>query len=566
MAVLFVLLLALFDLASTQCTVVSKAELPVAVTVTDSKATFEIHVLAPENVRVEAFETLEPEPEPSVPAHTGNNSVLVELVATAMADKNNHKECVGALASAKFAVTSNKSSSIAIELQVNPQLRFSLGEHSSLRFDCGWKAPQGFVLSGCPRCIGEGMPGPEGTTGGESAITINGASSLSPGVALKAAAAIIVSRSNGQFVPLAAAAVLGGCGVMGQSTSATEVSSTSTDASVTTSALTATTPAATPSIAAADATTSDQPTVSVPLPSAPCVAHIRLRWLSHSRFAVDDKCNFSRLIAKVYSREDRGGMPLPIGRITCSAGRPFVLDSVPLLSKATATTDGERASHWVSQGLGEHASVASFAAFSLQLMINGAPFSLLTGAANANADEVRHAEQSFALASRFAGHAITAEPFPRQAISSMQPQSLEELAEAAFREGCIAETLSVFAAARQVDENDVVDDEERNVLTGIVRDEARHSALAWRTIAWATGTAQNAALNERLMQIAIEESKRCTAQTCGVFERLIVPLSKKLVGTGDWQRVVESEDVNVEFDPSRTLAEATIVALTATLN
>jgi hypothetical protein len=249
---------------------------------------------------------------------------------------------------------------------------------------------------------------------------------------------------------------------------------------------------------------------------------------------------------------------------TCRFGRPFVTDGAAIMSKATALTGDARAARWASQGLGEHASVASFAAFSLQLMVNGAPFSLLTGAANANADEVRHAEQSFALASRLVGHAITAEPFPRHAISSMQPHSLEKLAEAAFREGCIAETLSVFDAARQVDENDVADDEERNVLIGIVRDEARHSALAWRTVAWATGTAQSAALNERLKQIVVEESERCVAHNCDLFERLIVPLSTKLIGTSDWERVVESEDVDVEIDPSRTLTESTIEALLAT--
>ncbi len=208
--------------------------------------------------------------------------------------------------------------------------------------------------------------------------------------------------------------------------------------------------------------------------------------------------------------EDKSVLKMFKSPIGCTAGRPFVVNGAQVQSKASDATANARVARWVSQGLGEHSSVASFAAFSLQLMINGAPFSLLAGAAKANADEVRHAEQSFALASRFAGHPITAEPFPRHAISSMVPQSVDELAEAAFREGCIAETLSVFAAARQVDENDVVD-EERSVLTGIVRDEARHSALAWRTVAWATGTAQSEALNERLKQIVIEESKRSRA-------------------------------------------------------
>jgi hypothetical protein len=245
-------------------------------------------------------------------------------------------------------------------------------------------------------------------------------------------------------------------------------------------------------------------------------------------------------------------------------GRPYLVDGddVPMMSRASHATDDERAARWVSRGLGEHASVASFAAFSLQLMVNGAPLALLTGAANANADEVRHAEQSFALASRFAGREISAEPFPRRAISALQPQSLEELAEAALREGCIAETLSVFAAAREIEEAAVIDAEERAVLVGIVRDEARHSALAWRTVAWASGVARNATLNQRLAQIVADEHARCAqAVRCALFERLIVPLADRLIGANDWQRVISSSDQTIAEQSSRSLTEVTIDAL-----
>jgi hypothetical protein len=251
----------------------------------------------------------------------------------------------------------------------------------------------------------------------------------------------------------------------------------------------------------------------------------------------------------------------PVGCL--QGGRPFVADSEPVLSTATGTTENKRAARWVSQGLGEHASVASFAAFSLQLMVNGAPFSLLTGAAKANADEVRHAEQSFALASRFAGHKITAEPFPRHAIGTLQPQSLEELAEATLREGCIAETLSVFDAARRIDEADVTDEEEQSVLIGIVHDETRHAALAWRTVAWATGKSSNATLNQRLIALIAAEHARCH-QSCDLFARLIVPLAARLIGSDNWQRIVESNDVAIVVDSSCSLQESTIKALLKT--
>jgi hypothetical protein len=240
-----------------------------------------------------------------------------------------------------------------------------------------------------------------------------------------------------------------------------------------------------------------------------------------------------------------GGVTAEVEQHIC-AGRPFVVDNAAVLARASGTTSDERAARWVSQGLGEHASVASFAAFSLQLLVNGAPFALLAGAARANGDEVRHAEQSFSLASRFAGRAITAEAFPRRAVSALEPQTLEELAEATLREGCIAETLSVFEAARRVAAGDVVDAEERAVLVGIVRDEARHSALAWRTVAWASGAALNEPLNARLTTIVADEQARCAdAHQCELFARLIVPLAKRAIGARDWEQIVNAPEVEI---------------------
>jgi hypothetical protein len=196
----------------------------------------------------------------------------------------------------------------------------------------------------------------------------------------------------------------------------------------------------------------------------------------------------------------------------------------------------------------EHASVASFVAFSLQLMVTGddvlAADRLLTGAAKANADKVRHAEQRADL---LAGHPITAEPFPRHAISSLVPQSLEELIEAAFRKGCIAETLSVFAAARQVDD----DDDERAVLTGIVRNEARHSASFGARWRGRRPPQRIAALNAKLMQIAVDESNRCVVTQ---LRRVCAP-DRAALGTSDWRRAVELRDVDVEMDSSRTLTD-----------
>jgi hypothetical protein len=62
------------------------------------------------------------------------------------------------------------------------------------------------------------------------------------------------------------------------------------------------------------------------------------------------------------------------------------------ISTTTTTINNDKAMKWQQQALGEHASIASFNAFSLQLMVNGAPPSLLRAASKAADDEVRHAQ------------------------------------------------------------------------------------------------------------------------------------------------------------------------------
>ena len=55
---------------------------------------------------------------------------------------------------------------------------------------------------------------------------------------------------------------------------------------------------------------------------------------------------------------------------------------------------------WQADALMEHASIASFARFSLQLLALGAPARLVRDAQAAALDEVRHAEHAFSIASR----------------------------------------------------------------------------------------------------------------------------------------------------------------------
>jgi hypothetical protein len=177
----------------------------------------------------------------------------------------------------------------------------------------------------------------------------------------------------------------------------------------------------------------------------------------------------------------------------CDYGRPLVIDGAAqvavLVSRrgwtasrdAGVASDPARAETWARIGLAEHASVASFHRFALELMMLGAPASLLGLAHAAARDEVRHAELAFALASDFAGVEVGPGPLPMRGLSLAS--DLVAFAEATARDGCVAETLSALQMAEARDR--ATDPRERSVLQGIAPDEARHAALAWQALRWA---------------------------------------------------------------------------------
>ena len=228
-------------------------------------------------------------------------------------------------------------------------------------------------------------------------------------------------------------------------------------------------------------------------------------------YSHEEQCPLDKLRPRVVQYAD--GRPLMVNgtAVFCDA----VVDDVDdARISESPIVDARKAEKWTRQAQGEHASVGSFAVFSLQLMTNAAPPVLLAGASRAAGDEVRHAEQSFALASAFGGRVVTAGPLPAAVLQNgLQPQSLRELALAALEEGGIAETLSVLRAADQYDRliatgeaQSALDQLERDTLLGIVRDETRHAALAWRTVAWASAQSKQLA-KECLAMVAPQRSR-----------------------------------------------------------
>ncbi len=183
---------------------------------------------------------------------------------------------------------------------------------------------------------------------------------------------------------------------------------------------------------------------------------------------------------------------------SCPVGRPFLVEGVARVAAAAGRTDwctAERpetaaldaptratlAAYWTSEALTEHASIASFARFMLELLAVGAPAELVSGAQRALADEQEHARTAFALASAYAGAPVGPGPL---AIDGAMGATIDRRSAAlsTAREACIAETVSALLVADAAAA--ATDSVVRAALARIAEDELEHAALGWRVLAW----------------------------------------------------------------------------------
>ncbi|WAS97795.1 ferritin-like domain-containing protein [Nannocystis punicea] len=154
---------------------------------------------------------------------------------------------------------------------------------------------------------------------------------------------------------------------------------------------------------------------------------------------------------------------------------------VPVLRELPPATRATLASAWTAAAAAEHASIASFARFVLQLLAVGAPAELVMAAQQAMADEIVHARACYALAGAYAQHPIG--PGPLDVTDALGPTDLTAVAVATVREGCINETLAALAA--ELGSAHAQDPTIRATLARIAADERRHAQLAWQFVQWA---------------------------------------------------------------------------------
>lgn len=184
----------------------------------------------------------------------------------------------------------------------------------------------------------------------------------------------------------------------------------------------------------------------------------------------------------------------------CPGGRPFLVDGQARTAAAGSTGSGWQGDHaallisdlseavrrriaaeWARDGHMEHASVAAFAKFALELMALGAPFDLVRDTQLAMADEIRHARRCFDLAALYGESGVVLGPLDFGVIRA--DASLASVVRSTIVEGCVGETVAATMAAHA----SITTREPATaaVLAEIAEDESRHAELAWRFVAWA---------------------------------------------------------------------------------
>ncbi len=178
------------------------------------------------------------------------------------------------------------------------------------------------------------------------------------------------------------------------------------------------------------------------------------------------------------------GRPFTVGgevRQACRGGQGWAEAVDVPVARLSRRLRRRLARGWTAIADAEHASVASFASFILDLVALGAPADLVAEATRAMADEVRHASEAYSLASSFLDAPVG--PGALDTSGTRGPLDVEAVVLAAVREGCIAETMAAaqVRAAAHLAEDPAL----RARLTAVAEDETRHAALAWRFVQWA---------------------------------------------------------------------------------
>jgi len=218
----------------------------------------------------------------------------------------------------------------------------------------------------------------------------------------------------------------------------------------------------------------------------------------------DDADVLKSLIMEALTRADQSADPWPelTGTLALQARLPQLLTAA---HEALIDIPAEERSKWHSAGLVEHASVASFAKLGLELLVAGAPPSLVQLAIGAQEEELLHAQISLSLSGAGNGTCSSLQ-FPEHTLEIHR--DLASLRSAAIREGLQGEGKSALELlGRSLDALGKKGNNEAlpfgaqalsELLWAMGKDEARHAQLAAEVINWVDGKTKQQSLQVKV--------------------------------------------------------------------
>jgi hypothetical protein len=237
------------------------------------------------------------------------------------------------------------------------------------------------------------------------------------------------------------------------------------------------------------------------------------------------------------------------GRPLLAMGKPLLpalvqrddwLDPEALVSLVSGVSARERAllaAAWLEDARMEHASIASFARFTLDLLAFGAPAELLEDAQHALGDEIRHARLCFSVAAAYSGTKLGPGALP---LEGVRPSScLAEAAAAAVSEGCIGETIAALALETQA--RSAQPPALKDLLRGLAADEANHAELAWKFVRWALlsgGSDVHAAVEAAFVRAALPAGASRGADSSWRDQGRLAPGDLERVSSEAWREVI----------------------------
>jgi len=208
------------------------------------------------------------------------------------------------------------------------------------------------------------------------------------------------------------------------------------------------------------------------------------------------------------------GRHICVSKSVC--GRPFLIAAAARVAELETRSDwrdetlspdlrdlspiqrAQLAAHWSSLGQLEHASIAAFARFNLQLLSLGAPSGLIDACNRALADETAHARMCFALASAYGAAPVG--PARLDIERCLEETSLTAIAKLVLREGCLGETVASLEAVTAAEA--ATDAAVAQALARIARDELCHAELAFEFLRWALAQSSPEARHELACEAA----------------------------------------------------------------